>query len=120
MEIKSKLNVWKTLLQHEVRIACFTDSMKSAIEITRPLVQGQRFLPQLIEEAGIDKNCLVENRKIHTKSLNSKSSLYADAGGNGCCKLRAAVPDENPELLSRGLRGARVHCPGNERCVVDS
>jgi hypothetical protein len=59
-ELTTNNNFWKPVLQREAGMTRFDDSMESAIDIIRPLVDGAGFVPQLKVETQIENKALIE------------------------------------------------------------
>lgn len=96
-------NFWKLLLTRGARVERFGDSMTSAIEIIRPLAEGQAFLPRLTKETVIEKKLLVETEagKEVNENLEEAQKLHKKEIAELNDQYKRALLDRETELADK-------------------
>jgi GTP-binding protein EngB required for normal cell division len=118
-ELMENKNFWKLLLQKGAGMKRFGDSMASAIEIIKPLAEGEAFLPQLTKETVVDKKSLVETaagrevddgleaaQKIHKKEIVELADQHKQALRDKDKELAAEIKAEKRKY-EQELQGMR-------------
>ena len=77
-DLASKKEFWKPLLERGASIARFQDSFESAMDIVRPLVRGQPFMPLLLKERVVDGLRIAETQAGQV--VNDKVEEAIEAG----------------------------------------
>lgn len=99
-EIRTNPKFWQPLLARGAKIARFGDSMESAINIIKPLVNSNGFTPQITIETQIQGKRLVDTEAGREVNVNLEEAVKAHKSDMADLKQQhdQAIADKDAEL----------------------